>query len=176
MAHGWHSKASRTNLGAGAPVSAQLYVRDLAKSTTTWASVPQDANPMHANPGDLSLSRDGTRVAFEQFHPQFGFGMTGSAQVFVRDLTAATTTLASGGVGPDAEIPSLSADGNRVSFTTNLEQSFPLLPQVFVSDLRAKTTTLVSARRDGAGSARLGAIGVEHQRQRRLRGVQLVVR
>ena len=68
------------------PGSPQLYVRDLVKNTTTWASVPQDANPMHADPGDPSLSRDGTRVAFEQFSPQFGFGMTGSGQVFVRDL------------------------------------------------------------------------------------------
>jgi Tol biopolymer transport system component len=149
-----------TNLGAGVSASAQLYVRDLAKNTTTWASVPQDANPMHADPGELSLSRDGTRVAFEQENPQFGFGMTGPAQVFVRDLAAASTTLASltpgGAVADDGEQPSLSADGSRVSFTTNFDRS-PLIPQVFVRDLSAATTTLVSVGRDGGGPARLGA-------------------
>ena len=149
-----------TNLGAGVSPSAQLYVRDLAKNTTTWVSVPQDANPMHADPGELSLSRDGTRVAFEQYNPQFGFGMTGSAQVFVRDLAAASTTLASltpgGAVAENGEQPSLSADGSRVSFTTNFDRS-PLIPQVFVRDLSAATTTLVSVKRDGGGPARLGA-------------------
>ena len=106
------------------------------------------------------MSRDGTRVAFEQDSPQFGFGMTGSAQVFVRDLAAATTRLASrtpgGAVADDAEQPSLSADGNRVSFTTNFDRS-PLTPQVFVRDLNAGTTTPVSVGRDGGGPARLGA-------------------
>ena len=81
--------------------------------------------------------------------------------MFVRDLTAATTTLASrtpgGAVADDAELPSLSADGNRVSFTTNFDQDFPLIPQVFVRDLSAGTTTPVSVRRDGGGPARLGA-------------------
>lgn len=153
-------ESSATNLGAGAPASPQLYVRDLVKNTTTWASVPQDANPTHADPGDSSLSRDGTRIAFEQFSPGFGFGMTGSAQVFVRDLAAATTTLASrtpsGAVVDNAELPSLSADGNRVSFTTNFNR-LPLIPQVFVRDLSAGTSTLVSVRRDDGGPARLGA-------------------
>ena len=149
-----------TNLGAGASAAAQLYVRDLAKNTTTWASVPEDANPTHSDPGVLSLSGDGTRVAFDQSSSQFGFGMIGSDQVYVRDLAAGTTTLASrtpsGAVADDAEQPTLSADGDRVSFTTNVNRS-PLIPQVFVRDLRAGTTTPVSVRRDGASPARLGA-------------------
>ena len=151
-------ESSATNLGAGPSPSPQLYVRDLAKNTTTWASVPEDANPAHADPGDLSLSHDGTRVAFEQFSRQFGFGMSAGAQVFVRDLAARTTTLASrtpsGAVADSAEQPSLSADGSRVSFTTSFDQ-LPLIPQVYVRDLSAGTTTLVSAAGNG-GPARLG--------------------
>ena len=108
------------------------------------------------------MSGDGTRIAFEQFSPQFGFGMTNSAQVFVRDLTAATTTLVSrtpgGAVADEAELPSLSADGDRVSFTTDFDNS-PAIPQVFVRDLSAGTTTPVSVRRDGGGPARLGGEG-----------------
>ena len=149
-----------TNLGAGIPSAAQVYVRDLAKNTTTWASVPEDANPMHSDPNTLSLSGDGTRVAFDQFSSLFGFGMVGSAQVFVRDLTAGTTTLASrtprGAAVHDGRLPSLSGDGNRVSFTTNFNVA-PLIPQVLVRDLSAGTTTPVSVGRDGASPARLGA-------------------
>ncbi|HUO75249.1 MAG TPA: hypothetical protein VMU39_31105 [Solirubrobacteraceae bacterium] len=148
-----------TDLGAGTSDNAQLYVHDLGSGTTTWASVPQDTNPAHADPGDSSLSRDGTRVAFDQFDPRFGFGMAGSGQVFVRDLAGATTTLASalpsGATGDDAELPSLSADGARVAFTTDFDRN-PLIPQVYVRDLSAGTTTLVSTRRDGTGVARFG--------------------
>jgi hypothetical protein len=104
---------------------------------------------MHADPGDPSLSRDGTRVAFDQFNRQFGFGMTGSGQVFVRDLGAATTTLASGGAGADiVELPSLSADGNRVSFTTNFDQDFRCSARA-----TAPTSATYSLRGLGAGCA-----------------------
>ncbi len=106
------------------------------------------------------MSRDGTRVAFEQFSRQFGFGMTGSAQVFVRDLAAATTTLASrtpgGAVADNGEQPSLSADGSRVSFTTDFDR-LPLVPQVYLRDLSAGTTTLASVGRVTGGPARVGA-------------------
>ena len=149
-----------TNLGAGASPFPQAYVRDLVKNTTTWVSVPQDANPAHADPVELSLSRDGTRVAFDQDNPQFGFGMTGSIQVFVRDLAAASTTLASGtpsgSVADNGEAPSLSADGGHVGFSTTSD-GLPPIAQVYVRDLSAGITTLVSVGRDGISPARVGA-------------------
>jgi len=149
-----------TNLGAGPSPAAQIYVRDLAKNTTTWVSVPEDRNATHSDAVDLSLNGDGTRVAFDQFNPQFGFGMVGSAQVFVRDLNTGTTTLASrtpsGQAAHDGRLPTISADGNRVSFANNFNLS-PLIPQVFVRDLSAGTTTPVSVASDGSSPARLGA-------------------
>jgi hypothetical protein len=90
--------------------------------------------------------------------------MTGSSQVFVRDLSAGTTALASrtstGPPAASAANPSFSADGSRLAVTTDpFDNSGPgfNFPQIFVRDLATGGTTLVSVRRDGAGPARLGA-------------------
>jgi Tol biopolymer transport system component len=112
---------SASNLGGGTLQS--LYVRDLTNSTTTWASVPQGGAPANDTARSPSIDRDGARVAFTESNSAFGFGMTGFAQVFVRDLTQQTTTLASTGpAGPassGASGASLSADGSKLSFVSS---------------------------------------------------------
>jgi Tol biopolymer transport system component len=155
--------SSASNLGGGTLSS--LYVRDLATSTTTWASMPQDGLPAHDTAQSASIDRDGVRVAWTETNPAFGFGMTaGSEQVFVRDLAGQTTTLASigasGAANLDAFRPSLAADGSRLSFSssaTNLPGATPGYTEVFVRDLAAGTTVL-GATVDGAASGgRFGA-------------------
>ncbi len=76
------------NLGAPGAEDPQVYVRDLAGGTTTWASAPQDGDPRHAYATEPSLSGDGERVAFSQLDSAFGRGMPveRGGQVFVRDL------------------------------------------------------------------------------------------
>jgi Tol biopolymer transport system component len=151
-----------SNLGGGTGRS--IYVRDLTNSTTTWASIPQDGAPAHDTAQSPSIDRDGARVAWTETNAAFGFGMAGSAQVFVRDLAGQTTALAStgpaGAASPSASLPSLAADGSRLSFAskaTNLPGATPGYSEVFVRDLTAGTTVL-GATADGAASGgRFGA-------------------
>jgi Tol biopolymer transport system component len=108
--------------------------------------------------GAPSLSADGRHAAFASdadnlASPQ----LSGTSDIFLRDLEAGTTTLISRAGppadGPSAD-PSISADGSRVAFTseaTNLSDDDGGFVDVFVRDLRAGTTTLVS-RPDGPAS------------------------
>jgi hypothetical protein len=155
-----------SNLGAGAGTGAfQAYVRDLAAQTTTWASTPASGAASDSSAGGpLSLDRAGTRVAFQQSDPQFGFGMTTVPQVFVRDLDAKTTVLASRGpddpADSEAGAPSLSADGRRLTFltaATNFPAAVPRRTQIYLRDLTARSTTAVSLRAGADAGARLGA-------------------
>lgn len=106
------------------------------------------------------LSRDGNRLAFTSSSTDLVSGDTNnSIDVFVRDLNTNATilinrssagTLGNGG----ADNPSLSADGNRVVFTsvaTNLVNNDTNGQQdVFVYDLTAQTTTLISRTSTGS--------------------------
>ncbi|HEY1833524.1 MAG TPA: hypothetical protein VGG08_03745 [Solirubrobacteraceae bacterium] len=155
-----------TNLGGS---NRSIYVRDIsnpARPVTTWVSVPQSGAPADDNAGEPTIDREGTRVAYSERSPTFGFGVTGFAQVFVTDLAAHTTTLASTGPAgpgtPESSGPSLSADGTRVAFSsdsTSLPGAVAGYDDVYVRDLNAGTTVLASAV-DGSGSAgRFGADG-----------------
>jgi Tol biopolymer transport system component len=154
--------SSASNLGGGTVSS--LYVRDLASSTTTWASVPQDGLPTHDTAEAPSIDRDGARVAWVETNTAFGFAMAGSEQVFVRDLAGQATTLASTGPAGAANLgafgPSLAADGSRLSFAsgaTNLPGSTPGYSEVFVRDLAAGTTALGATADGAANGGRFGA-------------------
>ena len=160
------SKAS--NLGGGTQGS--LYVRDLtnpAHPTTTWVSVPQDGMPAHDAAEDVSIDRNGGRVAWTESNPGFGFGMTANRdQVFVRDLARHTTMLASRGTGGAANDgafgTSISADGTRLLFgsdATNLPGAEPGFFNMFVRDLAHGTTTLASTRNGRSTPGRFGAGG-----------------
>ncbi len=129
----------------------RVVVADMVSGTEQEVAPP--AASMSAS--EPSLAADGTRVAFTA---------RGASEldtgVYVRDLAAGTTVLASratGAVGPPAfgasAHPSLSADGTRVAFTSD---AWNLTPSkcnpargIFIRDLRAQTTELVS-RGDGA--------------------------
>jgi Tol biopolymer transport system component len=154
------------NLGAGATGGKrQVYVRDLTAQTTTWASAPEDGNPQHASADSPSLDRAGDVVAFQQTEPGFGHGMTGSSQIFVRDLTTGTTELASqdtagAALGTDASDPSLSADGSELALTAGTSTpSGAGTFEVYIRDRATATTTLASVARDGVTPATLGAVG-----------------
>ena len=115
-----------------------LYVRDRSRRTTVRVDVD--------NPGNPSISADGRVVAFSD------------GGVFVRDLPAGTTELASasrGGVPGNGSSYTgsgpLSADGRFVAFfslASNLDPSDTNGENdVFVRDRRAGTTELVSVAR-----------------------------
>jgi hypothetical protein len=113
--------------------------------------VPASSNPVDSAVGLVSIDRAGTRLAFEQVNPAFGFGMTAVAQVFVRDVAGGTPVLASRGPDDPADAeavgPSISADGTQVAFDT-AARNFPGaragVRHVYLRDVDARTTTPVS--------------------------------
>ncbi len=108
-----------------------------------------------------SLSRDGSKVVFVSGANNliFGAGGGGIYDVFVRDLTAGTTTLVSAAKGGRhangrAFKAAISADGRFVAFestaTNVVAGDTNGLTDVFVRNLATATTTLVSVAADGS--------------------------
>jgi Tol biopolymer transport system component len=134
------------------------YVRDLDAYTTTLASRADGAAGAIAESGSLvpAISADGRVVAFASTAENLHAADTdGWQDVFVRDLEANTTRLASradGATGADANNfsfePAISADGRLVAFESEASNLHPddgdRSYDVFVRDLEANTTALVS--------------------------------
>ncbi|MGD9697267.1 MAG: hypothetical protein AB7V42_16590 [Thermoleophilia bacterium] len=144
--------------GADAAGTFDVYVRDLDADSITLVSrastsIGQGADVDATHP---SISADGRRVAFVSAAGNLGGGPAGVARVYVRDLTAFTTTLASRADGASgavadapAEAPAISADGRHVAFLSTAANltADPTdqgnAKDVFVRDLQAQTTRLV---------------------------------
>ena len=111
-----------------------------------------------------SISDDGRYVAFASYANNLSADDNDTyANVFVRDLQANTTTLASratGAAGPGPtttpSCPTSLGDGRSVAFYSNANnlstEDDNTFANVFVRDLQANTTTLAS-RATGAGGA-----------------------
>ena len=158
--------STSTNLGGATSPKDDVYVRDLAAGTTTWASVPEDGDPAHSSARDPSISADGRRVAFTQELPEFGYGAIDEEEVFVRDLAAGTTTLASTGPAGPADTgafeSSLSGDGTKVTFISdarNLGGPLDRFRTAYVRDLVTGTTSVVAQGRSAEDVAVLSANG-----------------
>jgi Tol biopolymer transport system component len=143
-----------------------VFVRDLRGNTTTLVSRATGIAGAKGNDRSYepSISADGNVVAFNSqatnVHPD---DSDASPDVYVRDLAASTTTLASRATGVagvnagDALRPEISANGRVVAFMSQTDRLDPADDgdtdqDVYVRDLDANTTTLVS-RADGATGA-----------------------
>jgi Tol biopolymer transport system component len=148
---------------AGDLSTAQVWVRDVAKGTTTLASRADGAvgAPGNDGSGPPSISADGTRVAFESHASNLSPDDTDTtSDIYVRDLAKGTTVLAdrangAGGVKADQQAfgASISADGAHVAFyttATNLGNGTSGdNDEVFVRDLASAATRPVSVGSDG---------------------------
>ena len=142
-----------------------VYVRDLDTGAVALASrADTPAGPAgDAFAGHPSLSADGRRASFHSAAANYGTGDAAGNDVFVRDLTAGKTLLASRADGADG-VPgnglsaegSLSGDGQRVAFisaATNLGSGgSDDDSDIFVRHL-AVGRTLLASRADGPGGA-----------------------
>ncbi len=145
-------------------VSGHLYVRDLAQQTTTFVDRDNGAFGRAADgvAEAPTIDRRGDRVAWVTFAslPGAGAGQAQGRQIYVRDLNAATTVLASradgaGGAEANGEslAPSLDAAGDAVAFestATNLGAAAKRL--VWVRRLNSNRTELVSRANGAAGA------------------------
>jgi Tol biopolymer transport system component len=147
-------------------VNFDVYVRDLQLGTTMLASRADGLTGAKQNGlrqdilQRVGISASGTRVAFLSDATNLTSDPGTGVDVYVRDIAAGTTTLASrangvAGARAGGGNPSLSADGQHVSFLTVA----PLTAadtngtgDVYERDMAAATTTLVS-RADGPAGA-----------------------
>jgi dipeptidyl aminopeptidase/acylaminoacyl peptidase len=142
------------------PDTFDVYVRDLVHNTTTLVSEHPICGDGRAD--DPVFSPDGSRLAFD-----VGRGDSADLRdVYVRDLTTGTTTLASVHATPTGcdAIPSLlqtlpvafGPDGTRLLINTPDSDLGPVdrndAPDIYIRDLTAGTTSLVSAAA-GTGEA-----------------------
>jgi Tol biopolymer transport system component len=124
-----------------------VYVRDRSRRTTELASVARTGDASDQSATNPSISSSGRYVAFASNSDDIVASDNNSASdIFVRDRTAGTTTLASTGAPGPSEFPAISANGRVVAFVSGAAGS----RNVFVRDLDAGATTRVSIALGGA--------------------------
>ena len=145
-----------------------VFVRNIDAGTTTLVSAAGDGSPGNDISGEPAISRDGNRVAFGSFAGNLG-SPPGRLQVYVRDIAARTSTIASRADGADGALLTnvdqfdgvrLSADGQHVAFVAappvSIASGAPAdgIRRVYERDLSDGVTRLISRRTgvDGAPS------------------------
>jgi uncharacterized repeat protein (TIGR01451 family) len=140
---------------------ARLYVRDLVAGVTTLVSATPAGGAAGGEAGDPRFGPDGTELAFTSTGGDLVPGVAGgAANVYVRDLVAATTAVVSanaagtaGGNGT-SHSPRFAGD-DHVVFASTAANLGPVDPNggtdVYMRDLTSGTTSLVSV--NAAGTA-----------------------
>lgn len=150
------------NLGGTITADTNTYVRDRAAGTTTLVSQPTGTSNAGANEsaGAATIDDTGNLIVFESRASNLaGDAPPDRSQIYLRDLSAATTTLisrsATGAPGDShSSTPVIAVNGKFVSFVSeadNLDGPASNSDQGFVRDLATGETLLVTrAGRDGA--------------------------
>ncbi|MFD7663845.1 hypothetical protein [Streptomyces sp. NPDC059788] len=148
------------NLVPGLPegTGMQVYAKDLRTGRVDLVSANPDGSPGYEPGYTRSVSADGRFVAFDSPSKTLDPHDSGDGMdVFVRDRWKGTTELVTRHDGaPDAArsfLPSISADGRRVAFTSLRDDLVPGdangYADVFVRDRLTGATRLVSVAGDG---------------------------
>jgi Tol biopolymer transport system component len=130
--------------------AADVFVRDVVHGSTILVSVSTNGGCANGLSRDSVMTPDGRYVAFSSLAGNLVAGDTnGIADIFVRDLQAGTTTLASpgaiaipGSIG-SCNSPEITPDGRYVVFTstaTNLAPGIPATPWIYERDMIDLTT------------------------------------
>lgn len=158
--------STATNLDPGdADATTDVYLRGLGSASTTLVSRGPGVSGPKSNAicGFASVSADGRFVAFQSDATNLDPADADSTtDVFLRDVTAGTTTLMSRATGPSGAkgnfggiLPAVSADGDSVAFTTGSTNFDPVdvddAVDVYVRDVTAATTTMVTRAIGAAG-------------------------
>jgi Ca2+-binding RTX toxin-like protein len=148
-----------TNLVPGDNNKGDIFVRDLLSNTTTLVSVSSNGDRANAFSSSGSISANGQFVAFSSRADNLVSDDTSfSGDIFVRDLSTNTTTRVSvdsaGNQGNRTSyIPSISADGRFVAFSSDASNLVPgdinNKKDIFVRDLSTNTTTRLSVDSTG---------------------------
>ncbi len=139
-----------------------IFLRDLEENLTTLVTVSTNGRPADGESEGAIMTPDGRFIAFISKASNLVPNDTnGVADVFVRDLLAATTTVASVQIPFAAAVlipgsPEISDDGRYVAFAVYKTGGTPFPYEVCVRDLAAETTLVASS---GAAAALLSAMG-----------------
>ena len=142
--------------------SYDVFVKDLNTGVTTRVSTASDGS--QGNSISVSykaaLSADGSKVVFESRASNLVTNdVNDSSDIFVKDLNTGALTIVSTTsddyqVSGDSSVPSLSADGNKVIFSSDAINLVPSdlngIADIFVKDLVTGAITLVSIANDGS--------------------------
>jgi hypothetical protein len=139
-----------------------VFVRDLSSGTTVRANVPAPGEALRdgTNP---SINRDGTKVSWESFYPYVPADTNSATDVYVRDLSAGTTTLVSAnrkGTGAGDLYSSagrLAASGRYVAFYSSASDLVAHDVNGNVSDVFVRDVT--TGRTVAASSSAAGTTG-----------------
>jgi Tol biopolymer transport system component len=142
-----------------------VLLRDLAAGTTTLVSVRTNGQQGNKNSFNPRISADGRFVAFDSDATNFVVGgdFNGVTDVFLRDLTAGTTTRVSvANDGSEANgkssLAAISGDGQRILFVSDASNLVAIdgnrASDLFLRDVAAGTTIRVSTAADGTEADR----------------------
>lgn len=139
---------------------ADVFVHDRQSGTTTRVSVSSAGVQANDDSRGPAISADGRWLAFTSQATNLVSGDTNNTwDVFVHDRQTGTTTRASVGPGglqanAHSDLPTISADGRRVSFASPASNLVPGdtngAYDVFAHDLSSGTTTRLSVGNGGA--------------------------
>jgi|tagenome__1003787_1003787.scaffolds.fasta_scaffold20969016_2 uncharacterized repeat protein (TIGR01451 family) len=150
-----------TNLAAGdSDTTADIYVKDLGSGDLLLASTSDADVKANDDCHDPNLSANGAKVAFWSSATNLDPADTDAApDVYVKNLVTGDITLAStddgGAKAAGSLFPTLSADGNLVSFSTDSQldsADSDSLSDIYVKNLTTGDTTLVSITGTGTKS------------------------
>jgi Tol biopolymer transport system component len=134
----------------------QVYLRDMVNRKTVLVSTSTNGGFGNGNCSGSVMTPDGRYVAFVSAATNLFTGdSNGIPDVFVRDVRAGTTVLASVGAmavsstaGSRSAAPAITPDGRYVAFSstaTNLVPGVTTVGDIYVRDLQAQTTRWASA-------------------------------
>jgi Tol biopolymer transport system component len=139
-------QGTATNLVPNAGTNHDVFVRDLTTGRVELVSADPAGRAIGSSYGPV-FSRDGTKVLFQNYAEDVVPGDGPGFDVFLRDLTAGTTTLVSTeGPQPHSDTRQLEAgfspDGSKVIYSNQ---------DVYLYDIPTGETTLVSVTASGEG-------------------------
>jgi Tol biopolymer transport system component len=166
-------ESAATNLVAGVTNNVNnVFVRDVVKGVTWLASTGLDGAGATGASDHSVMTPDGRYVAFSSDATNLVSGDTnGIADIFVRDLQAGVTVLASVEAtsnsvavgGGASDLPTISSDGRYVAFystATNLVPGVQTVGEIYVRDLILGETTAVSTAAPDLVQSLLGTSNV----------------
>jgi len=158
--------------------ASDVFVRDLVGGTTILVSTSITGSSGNGTSRSSTITPDGRYVAFVSGATNLVTGDTNKIpDIFVRDLQAQTTTLASAGAistslsipTGSSESPVISADGRCVAFystASNLVSSVKTTGEVFVRDLVGGNTVWASTNARPVMQAVIGSSNVVSYNQK----------